>query len=172
MPGNAAYLENRILAADPIELIAILYEHALRFTAEARESLAKRDIATRSARISRVIAILGELDGSLNHDAGGAFSANRARLYQYMRDRLVFANLKQEDAPLAEVERLLTTLAESWDAVKHSGAKQAAAPASTYSEDSFIPEVPAYQTNAFQSNSFHSNAFESGSHHSSQAWTA
>jgi len=167
MPGSAAYLENRILSADPIELIAILYEHALRFTAEARESLAKRDIATRSARISRVIAIIGELDGSLNHDAGGAISANLARLYQYMRDRLVFANLKQEDAPLAEVERLLTTLAEAWDGLKHNGVKQDTAPVSPYSGASFIPEVPAYQSSAFQS-----NPFETGSHNSSQAWTA
>ena len=162
MLRNAAYLESRILSADPIELIAILYEHAIRFTGEARESLAKRDIATRSARISRVIAILGELDGSLNHAAGGAISANLARLYQYMRERLMVANLKQEDAALAEVERLLTTLAEAWDGVKQNGSSHTPTPASPYSTAPFIPEAPAYQNNPFQT----------GSYHTSQAWTA
>jgi flagellar secretion chaperone FliS len=161
MLGNAAYLENRILSADPIELIAILYEHAICFTGNARESLAKRDIPGRSAMISRVIAILGELDGSLNHSAGGEISANLARLYQYMRERLMLANLKQEDAPLAEVERLLTTLAEAWDGVKHSGSQHAPAIVSPYATAPFIPDAPAYQNNPFQTNSY-----------TSQAWTA
>jgi flagellar protein FliS len=127
MIGNAAYVESRILSANPIELVAILYEHAILYTGQARESLARKDIHTRSARIARVISIIGELDGSLNHAAGGEISLNLARLYQYMRERLVTANLKQEDAPLAEVERLLTTLSEAWSRVAHE------------------PEAPVYQ---------------------------
>jgi len=113
-----AYLESRILSADPIELIQILYEHAILTVGEARASLAVGDIAARSKAISRTIEILAELEGSLNHEAGGSISRNLGELYQYMRMRLTTANVKKEDAPLAEVESLLNTLAEAWNAIR------------------------------------------------------
>jgi flagellar protein FliS len=153
---GSAYLESRILSADPIELVAILYEHALLYTGQARECLAKRDILGRTAKIGRVVAILGELDGSLNHAAGGDFSTNLARLYQYMRERLLTANLRQQDEPLAEVEQLLTTLAEAWDGMPRTNntvERKSAAPE---------PQAPVWQADAWQM----SSTFNS------QAWTA
>jgi len=119
--GSEAYLESRIRSADPIELIAILYEYAILSVREARASLAKKDIAERSRKISKAVAIIGELDSSLNHSAGGQIATNLARLYQYIRERLTAANIKKEDAPLAEVESLLNTLAEAWHSVKYQG---------------------------------------------------
>jgi flagellar protein FliS len=120
MVGSAAYLESRIRSADPIELIAILYEYAILSVREARESLARKDVAERSRKISKTVAIIGELDSSLDHTKGGQISTNLARLYQYIRERLTTANIKKEDAPLAEVESLLSTLAEAWSSVKHA----------------------------------------------------
>lgn len=120
MTGNSAYLESRILSADPVELIAILYEHAILSVQEAREHLAKKEIAKRARRISKAIAIVSELDASLDHSIGGEMSRNLARLYQYMRERLTAANIQQADAPLAEVETLLNTLAEGWEGVKRA----------------------------------------------------
>jgi flagellar protein FliS len=111
------YLESRILSADPVELIQILYEHAIKFVREARGALAAGDIVGRSKAISRTIGILGELEGSLDKEAGGSISKNLAALYRYMRKRLTVANLKQEDGPLAEVESLIETLGGAWQAI-------------------------------------------------------
>ncbi|HUO31230.1 MAG TPA: flagellar export chaperone FliS [Bryobacteraceae bacterium] len=111
------YLENRILSADPVELIQILYEHAIQFVQQARAALAAGDIVGRSRAISRTIGIVGELEGSLDREAGGSLSQNLAALYGYMRKRLTMANLKQEDGPLAEVESLLETLFSAWKAI-------------------------------------------------------
>jgi flagellar protein FliS len=61
-----------------------------------------------------VIAIIGELQCSLDHGAGGEIAANLARLYHYMRERLTNANSEQSDAPLAEVSRLLESLGDAW----------------------------------------------------------
>ena len=116
MPADP-YLEQRILSADPVELIHILYEHAVKFVGEARRALAVGDIVARSKAISRTIGILGELEGSLDRQAGSAISQNLAALYQYMRNKLTVANLKQEDAPLAEVESLLQTVGSAWKAL-------------------------------------------------------
>jgi flagellar protein FliS len=106
-----------------MELVTILYEHAILSVQQARERLAAKDIVGRTKTISKAIAIIGELDGSLDHSVGGPISKNLARLYQYMRQRLTTANMKQEDPPLAEVESLLQTLAEAWAEVQRKGSK-------------------------------------------------
>ena len=111
---NDAYLESKILSADPMELIRLLYDGALRAIRNARVHLANNEIAERSRAISKAMAILTELSGSLDHAAGGEISRNLARLYNYMQERLLEANLHQADQPLAEVLDLLQVLAEAW----------------------------------------------------------
>jgi flagellar protein FliS len=116
-----AYLESRVLAADPMELVCIVYEHALEMVREARQALAAHDIVARARAVSRTIAAISELQGSLDHGAGGSISRDLERLYHYMRTRLTAANFQQQDGPLAEVEALLSTLADGWSASRTSG---------------------------------------------------
>lgn len=112
----AAYLEQRILSADPIELIRILYQSAICEVREARRHLEARDIEARSKSISKAMAILDELSGSLDLSQG-EISEGLARLYDYIQGQLIEANFRQADSPLAEVLGLLTTLAEGWEGV-------------------------------------------------------
>ena len=116
--SSTAYLETRILSADPAELVQILYEHAILAVQEARRQLAAGDIAARSKAVSKCVAILGELDGSLDHNAGGSLSQELARLYDFMLMQLTLGNFEQKDAPFAAVESILQTLTEAWRAVR------------------------------------------------------
>ncbi|HJT87347.1 MAG TPA: flagellar export chaperone FliS [Bryobacteraceae bacterium] len=130
-----AYLETRVLSADPMELVCLLYQHSIDAVREARRRLAARDIAGRGQSISKAIGILGELTVSLDHGAGGELSRNLERLYAYMIQRLTEANLRQQDGLLAEVESLLATLADAWHQARE---KQMAQPPLT-------PPIPAFQ---------------------------
>jgi len=123
------YLDTQVLSADPLELVHILYEHTLAMVADARRCLAEGDIAGRGRAISRAIAAIDELDCSLDRQAGGSIARNLAALYQYMRSRLLTANIRQEDAPLAEVESLLRTLGEAWRAIRPAGQAERSAAA-------------------------------------------
>ena len=116
-----AYLAN-VVSADPMELVCLLYQHALGAVQDARRNLKCGDIAARGKAICKAVAIVGELTSSLDHNAGGAISTNLQELYGYMSLRLTEANIRKQDAPLAEVETLLTTLSEAWREAK---AKQA-----------------------------------------------
>jgi len=122
------YLESRVMAADPVELIHILYEHGLVQLRSAREALAKADILGSSRAISKTLAILGELEGSLDFNAGGSISRNLGRLYQYMRRRLVDGNAQRQDEVLAEVESLMRTLDAGWTAMQHATSLPSALP--------------------------------------------
>jgi flagellar protein FliS len=116
MPTNAPYqyFESRILSADPVELIEILYEAAIDSVGKAAGHLREGNIAARSKAISRAHAILVELGFSVNREADPKLAANLIELYDYMERRLNEANFQQTEAPLAEVARLLRTLLEGW----------------------------------------------------------
>jgi flagellar protein FliS len=122
------YLESRVLTADAVELIHILYEHVLTQVKAAGAALAVGDIGARARAIGKALEALGELEGSLDHKAGGVISQNLAQLYQYMRKRLLDASLKRDGAALVEVESLIRTLDEGWTAMRHAASIPAAAP--------------------------------------------
>ena len=124
--GHDAYLESRVLAADPVELVSLLYHAGTQAVQGARRYLAAGQIAERSQAINRACAIVIELTNSLDHERGGEISQRLALLYDYMGRRLLEANMQQSDAPLADVLGLLTTLSEAWAGVRQPQQKPAA----------------------------------------------
>ena len=110
-----AYLENRVLSADPLELVRMLYRSTLDSTRNAKAHLAAGRIPERCREISRAMTLITELAGSLDRERGGAISENLAGLYDYMQRRLLEANMRKNAEPLSEVESLLATLLEGWE---------------------------------------------------------
>jgi len=127
MPYNAndAYLETRVLAADGLELVRLMYEAAIAAVRDARRCLAASEIAARSRAITKARRILIELTVSLDHERGGELSRGLARLYDYMSRKLIEANSRQADPPLEEVLQLLSTLLEGWSGIRPAQAAEA-----------------------------------------------
>lgn len=98
----------------------MLYSKAINEVCEARRHLAERNIELRSKAICKASDAICELDGSLDMAAGGEFSLRLRGLYRYFLVRLLDANLKQADEPLAEVLGLLATLAEAWQTISQT----------------------------------------------------
>jgi flagellar protein FliS len=130
MPQTAydAYLESRIESAEPVQLIRLLYQGALAAVRDARRHLASGDIASRSRAVSKAFAIVTELTASLDRERGGEIAVRLMQLYDYVQRRLLEANARQQDEPLAEVLGLLTTLAEAWQGVEEAGSPAEAVP--------------------------------------------
>ena len=114
MRNYQTYLDHEVLTANPVRLVELLYRGALDSIASARRHLASGNIRARSKAISQAMEIITELSRSLNRNAGGELSETLAELYAYTETLLIDANSRQADPPLAEAERLLSTLAEAW----------------------------------------------------------
>jgi flagellar protein FliS len=138
-----AYLESRILSADPIELVNVLYQTCTGAVREARHHLESDDVVARSRSITFASGILLELVASLDQERGGAISQRLGDLYNYMLRQLMEANFKQSDAPLAEVLGLLSTLAEAWEGLK-AQEKPAAIAESRWAQPRPHEAAPAY----------------------------
>lgn len=107
-------LQTAIATASPVQIIVLLYDGAINALAAAKGRMQERNLAEKGALISKAIGIVEGLRAVLDHGKGGDISRNLDDLYDYMKRRLVAANLNNEPAGLEEVIRLLQTLREAW----------------------------------------------------------
>ncbi len=111
---GARYREMEIRTATPEMLIVKLYEGAMRFITVARDAHLTGRLQERGNAISRTLAIVAELQQSLNMEAGGEISRNLDALYIFMTDRLLEANVKGRVEALDEVNNVLAELHAGW----------------------------------------------------------
>jgi flagellar protein FliS len=124
--GIDRYRQNDIQSRSPLELVVMLYDGALRFTSDARDAIVRRDIRARQQHLSRAMAIVSELQSTLDMETGGEVAEHLDKLYGFVRDRLIDASVNQDLQPLDEARRVLTTLREGWLAISRASATAAA----------------------------------------------
>jgi flagellar protein FliS len=139
--GYQNYFDNEVLAASPLQLIQMLYGAALDSIAAARRHIRHNDVRARTRAINKALGIVTELSQCLNYEAGGALSRNLAGLYAYIVRLLIQANIKQIEAPLAEAESLMSTLAEAWRACTPAVPEHSIASADLVLREAFVSDT-------------------------------
>jgi flagellar secretion chaperone FliS len=109
--------EAAVAEADPHRLIQMLLEGALVRIAAAKDHLQHGDVARKGECIGQAMSILDGLRASLNAEAGGEIARNLDSLYEYLSQRLLEANLKNDTARLDEVSRILGDIKSAWAAI-------------------------------------------------------
>jgi flagellar protein FliS len=114
--GNpyASYRKIATETADPMELVIMLYRGAIGFLNTAEQSLAANDIGAAHTSLVRSQEIVAELMGTLNLDAGDV-ARNLHRLYDFMQQRLIEANIRKDATIAREIRVMLTDLLMTWD---------------------------------------------------------
>jgi flagellar protein FliS len=115
--GAEAYRQTEARSRSPLELVVMLYDGALRFLGEAHDAAARQDARTRALKLSRVLAIVGELQSTLNVEKGGDVAVELDRLYTYIRGRILDVTMKNDLTGIDETQKLLTALRESWSKI-------------------------------------------------------
>ncbi|EFE95175.1 flagellar export chaperone FliS [Serratia odorifera] len=117
--GTQAYaqvsLESGVMSASPHQLIVMLFDGAQSALSRARILMDQGDIAGKGQAISKAINIIDNgLKNSLDHQRGGEVADNLAALYDYMKRRLLQANLHNDQQAIEEVVKLLDNIADAW----------------------------------------------------------
>lgn len=108
-------IEAAVESSDPHRLILMLFDGAITAVSLAKIHMDAGDIPQKGMAISKAIDIVTNgLQASLDMDSGGDLAGRLAGLYDYMAQRLLFANLKNSAAALDEVSELLTSLRDAW----------------------------------------------------------
>jgi flagellar protein FliS len=114
-----AYRQAQITTADPIDLIILLYEGAIRFTSNAIAALAEREYEQAHRSFVRAQDIVLELLSCLDLEHG-AVAKNLAAIYAYLYRQLVEANIRKDPATAREVVRHLHALLASWQQLRQT----------------------------------------------------
>ena len=112
--GAEAYYQTHVQSRSPTELVVMLYDGALRFTEQAADAMDRQDMAAKAIAMSKALAILSELQNTLNLQDGGQVAQQLDALYTHMTERLIDANVQRTSAPIREVIGLLRPLREAW----------------------------------------------------------
>jgi flagellar protein FliS len=108
-------VETQVDHANPHQLVGMLFDGLQLAVGSARAALQRGDISAKGQQIGIAVRILDEgLRGSLNLEQGGELAGNLHDLYQYCVMRLTHANLRNDDAALAEVQKLIEPVAAGW----------------------------------------------------------
>lgn len=108
------YLRTQIQTASREQLVLMLYDGAIRFTAQARERLAGGDFEGAHHLLIRAQNIVLELLFALDRKAGGAVADNLASLYTYCYHRLIEANIHRSSEKIDECAGILQGLRDAW----------------------------------------------------------
>jgi len=119
-----AYRQTEVQSRTPLELVVMLYDGALRFAAQARDAIARGDVPARQNAISRLLAIVSELQSTLDMERGGEIARSLDALYNYVNDRLMSASFKKDPRLIDEAIQVLTTLREGWATIAAPGAAE------------------------------------------------
>ena len=136
-------IETGVDTTDPHKLVLMLYEGALLALADAKLHMAQGNTSAKGMSLSKAIMIIENgLKVSLDIKAGGELGERLAALYDYMRDRLLRANLHNKPEIIDEVSGLMGELRGAWEQIRPApAAAQPSAPATGQSTTQSIRAV-------------------------------
>jgi len=109
------HIQGGVETASPHRLVQMLMEGALEKIMVAKSYMDNNDIAKKGETISWAISIIDGLRACLNGEAGGEVAQELFALYNYMEQRLLEANVKNDQSMLDEVAQLLIQVKSGWD---------------------------------------------------------
>lgn len=115
--GCNAYRQSarNIIEEDRRVVLLKLYDGVLKFLAQARRGMMEGSPKIRGENISKIIAILTELECALDHEKGGEIATNLGNLYQYITNRLTMASAGNDVKSLDHVKEIVSTLKDGFE---------------------------------------------------------
>ena len=114
MNGANQYKHMAVKTASRGQILIMLYEAAIQNVKKATVCIERKDVAGKGKAIGKAHDILNELVNTLDFDVGGQIARDLERLYNFMTEQLVKANLENRKEPLQAIQKLLETLLAGW----------------------------------------------------------
>ena len=109
------YNNSKVLTASPAELTLMLYEGAIKFCNIAIVAVEQKDIEKAHNHIIKVERIIDYFRQTL--DMSYPVAEDFERVYSYLSQRLVEANIKKDKEILEEVNEHLRSMRDTWKEV-------------------------------------------------------
>ncbi len=121
-----AYRKTQVTTSEPVELVRLLVDGALRYTCQAQESIRAGRVKEKALELSKAGQIVSELMNCLDFRRGGEIALNLESLYVFVLQKITDANITNNASHLDGVVKVLSDLSAAWTTVASGGAAQAA----------------------------------------------
>lgn len=118
----AQYNNSKVLSASPGELTLMLYDGMIRFCNLAETAVEKKDIAKAHTNIMKMQRIIDYLRQTL--DMNYPVAEDFERMYIYLSQRMVDANMKKDLEILQEINGHLHAIRDNWKEVMRINREQ------------------------------------------------
>lgn len=112
---QATYKQNSMNTASPGELTLMLYNGCLKFIKQAEKAINESQIESRNINITKAQNIIRELMLTLKTDS--EVGQNMMALYDFILNRLIDANVKNDLEALKEAEEFVKEFRDTWKEV-------------------------------------------------------
>jgi flagellar protein FliS len=118
------YQQAQIATVDRGQLLLMMFDGAERFLADAERRLPADDVAGFVTALGRAQAIIAELLSTLDHQRGGEIAGNLERLYRFLLDHLIEANVAKSGRHVVQARRILGIIGDAYREVLRNGMPQ------------------------------------------------
>lgn len=108
------YQKNEVVNLTPVQIVARLFQKLDLSLRMGRDALMAGEVGCPGEQLGLSLAIVGELQGALNHDEGGEIAANLDDLYSYLFKEITHANIAKDEARLDNAINTVKPLVEAW----------------------------------------------------------
>jgi flagellar protein FliS len=129
------YRQQAVGTASPLGLVVLLYDSMLISLNRAIRAMDAGQVEVRVKELNHVLAILDQLQRTLDFEKGADVAVNLNRLYDASRTAILGASFAQIREPLVKIAAELQTVRDAW----WTADRQTSIPAdSTYSSESSL----------------------------------
>ncbi len=111
----AEYRNSQVMTASPAELTLMLYDGAIKFVNIAHDAIEKGEIEKANTNIQKASNVIEELQSTLNHKY--AVAEDFDNVYKYIRDRLLWANMRKDNEILEQAKDAINQMRDTWKEV-------------------------------------------------------
>jgi len=108
------YRQLAVQGASPLELVVMLYDGAITALLRAIDAIETHDIERKCLHLNRAVAIIIQLEGTLNFEQGGEIAQNLQGFYAYSRAKIMKANIDNAAEILRSLIEYFTALRDAW----------------------------------------------------------
>jgi flagellar protein FliS len=109
-----AYRQTEVQTASPIEVVIMLYDVLVRDLNRVIAAVRIQDVEERVRQSNHAFSVLQQLDIMLDHKNGGDTAKELARLYSYVRARVMESQIKLDTAILERQIEFILQVREAW----------------------------------------------------------
>jgi flagellar protein FliS len=132
-----AYRQFSVQGSTPLGLVVMLYDGAIAALQRATTAIETNDIQVKCTQVNKAQAIVAQLEGTLNFEAGGEVDQTLKALYVHARGQMLKANIENSAEILRELARNFATVREAW----HQADQSVTTSAAPRSDQTSAPEA-------------------------------